>query len=534
MFMKGKRMELVMLGLVLFLALVLRVYRLDQIPPSLNWDEVAAGYNAYTIANFLRDESGVTLPLVFRSFLDDKHPVHIYTTALVVRVIGVSDFNVRLPAALAGVGVVLAIYLLGKIWFGTRVGLLSALFLAVSPYNIHFSRGLWETNFALFFYIFGLYLFFRGLKDRSMALVWGAVSFGLGSLSYHSSKVVVPATIVLLVVLYLPSLVKMKWKFIISLVIVGIFVGVFFLEPRLLGLARAEQNKFSDDLMQSTPLYKATNNQMLGWANVVYINYLKHFTWDYLVERGDLSPRNGTRVFGQFYLPEVLMAIAGLVIVVLRRSRVSLVILAWLLLSPLPSSVSAGAPSATRALFMMGVVQLLAAVGVEKIVSFVKYKKVVALALSVVVIVWGFLLYNYLSYYYTKYSSESAIDFQYGMKQIVEFVGGSPQYYLVYMTAERSQPYIFFLNYLKYPLPDFLRGAQYNLGKSRSYNLVSGFDKYNFGSWDIVGSPPDIYKLYILTPSEYDGLSRKREFEVVKLVKYPDGSDAYFLVSGEN
>ena len=73
---------------IVLLSIFLRFWKLDQIPASLNWVEVAAGYNAYTIANWGADEYGNKFPLVFKSFADDKHPVHIYLTAIVVKLFG--------------------------------------------------------------------------------------------------------------------------------------------------------------------------------------------------------------------------------------------------------------------------------------------------------------------------------------------------------------------------------------------------------------------------------------------------------------
>jgi len=135
--------------IIIFLSVFLRVYKLDQVPPSLNWDEIDAGYNAYTIANWARDEWGKFLPLTFTSFGDDKHPVHIYLTAPIVKLFGLSDFTTRLPGAIIGVLSVIVIFYLARILFKSElVALFSALFLAVSPYHLHFSRGLWEINFA--------------------------------------------------------------------------------------------------------------------------------------------------------------------------------------------------------------------------------------------------------------------------------------------------------------------------------------------------------------------------------------------------
>ena len=100
---------------------VLRFYRLDHNPPSLSWDEAAVGYNAFTIANWSRDEWGVRFPLVFESFEDYKHPVHIYVTALFVKLFGISDFVVRLPTAFLGVMNIILIYLVGATVFKKKL-----------------------------------------------------------------------------------------------------------------------------------------------------------------------------------------------------------------------------------------------------------------------------------------------------------------------------------------------------------------------------------------------------------------------------
>src|SRR3989304_8228782 len=136
------RIVKISLFLIIFLSIFLRVYKLDQVPPSLNWDEVDAGYNAYTIANWAKDEWGHFLPLVFTSFRDDKHPVHIYLTAPIVRLFGLSDFTARPSGAIVGILSVIVIFFLSRIFFKSDLAaLFSALFLAVSPYHLHFSRG---------------------------------------------------------------------------------------------------------------------------------------------------------------------------------------------------------------------------------------------------------------------------------------------------------------------------------------------------------------------------------------------------------
>ena len=57
-----ERKILILFLLIVFIAAFLRLYKLDSIPPALNWDEIDGGYNAYTIANWGKDEWGESQP----------------------------------------------------------------------------------------------------------------------------------------------------------------------------------------------------------------------------------------------------------------------------------------------------------------------------------------------------------------------------------------------------------------------------------------------------------------------------------------
>lgn len=542
-----RRQEIYLLIFVLILSFVLRVYKLDQVPPSLNWDEVAFGYNAYTIANWGKDEWGNSFPLVFSSFKDDKHPVIVYITAILIKVFGLSDYSARLPTALFGVLNVWLIFLLAKQLFKQNLtALFAALFLAVSPYNIHFSRGLWESNFALFFFMLGLYLFLKALENKPKLFPISIFSFGLSFFSVHASKIVVPPTVILLMMLNFKKIFYNKTYFIITLLSIVILIVLTLSDPRILGLSRIEQTRFSDQKIMSTELYKKTHFYYAGLLEVVFSQYRLHFTPEYLFLNGDQNPRNSPKKFGEFYIIDAPLLIIGLIYLLLLRSKITLIMLCWLFLAPIPSSLVAGAPSANRALFMMGSLPLIAGLGAGSILSWFR-GKIKSLILIFILILLSVQVFIFLNYYFNVYPKKDQHDWQYGMKQIVEFTKLHPEYNQVFVTDIRSQPYIFFLFYLKTPLPDYLNSVIFNnLEESKSYNLVSTFNGFYvaqngqpktvnlyFGGWDPIESMPNTGVLYVLSPSQYDGLRHKSEFSVKKLIRYPDGGDAFFLVSAK-
>ena len=121
---------------IVTLAAVLRFYQLGKNPPSLNLDEVAIGYNAYSILKTGMDEYGKRLPLVFRSHDDYKPPLYIYLSVPSIAASGLNPFAVRFPSALAGTLTVLLTYFLVRELFPRLKLSVFSFQLAKSP---HFS-----------------------------------------------------------------------------------------------------------------------------------------------------------------------------------------------------------------------------------------------------------------------------------------------------------------------------------------------------------------------------------------------------------
>jgi 4-amino-4-deoxy-L-arabinose transferase-like glycosyltransferase len=521
-----QKLTYLFLGLIVLLAGFLRLYKLDQIPASLNWDEVAAGYNAYTIANWGMDEYGNKFPTVFKSFADDKHPVHIYLTSIVVKIFGLTDFNIRATSAGIGVLSVIAIFFLAReLLKSDLAGLITALFFAVSPYHIHFSRGLWENNFALFFLIAGLASFYVGLRKKSYLLPIAFLFFGLSFFSYHSAKIVVPLVALLAVLMNVKHLLKLK-ILLVSSVLITLFFGILIIKDlRILGFARLGQTKFSEDQIKNAG----------GKYNLIFDNYKKHFTYSYLFEKGDQGPRASVKVAGQFYKIDLVLSLVGLIALILKKKWQAIsVILLWLVLSPIPSSVSSVDPSSIRGIFMIAPVLMLSAFGAYSLINIFSSRWLKVGVALVIAFFLGREVINYLNYYSKVYPVKEAIEWQYGMKEIVEYSNDNPNVYKMYVDNIRQQPYIYFLYYGKVSLPELLSTVRYDESQSKSFNTVLSFDKYQFGSWNIIESFPNEGIFYAVTPSYYTGLRHIQAFDVVKQIKYPDKSDAFYIVTGHS
>src|SRR3990172_10102 len=95
---------LALLGVITFIAVFLRLFNLGKTPIALEWDEVALGYDAYSIIQTGRDQFGHFLPINFRSLDDWKPPLYVYSSIPGIFLFGLNDFTVRLPSAVFGLG----------------------------------------------------------------------------------------------------------------------------------------------------------------------------------------------------------------------------------------------------------------------------------------------------------------------------------------------------------------------------------------------------------------------------------------------
>src|SRR5512146_453807 len=145
------------LGIVC-IAAFLRLWHFGGTPISPNWDEAALGYNAYSLLHTGRDEHGILLPFVLKSFGDYKPALYAYLTIPSILLFHLSVFSTRLPSAFMGIlAVFLTFFLTKELLFfvgkdtkrNTALSLLAMFLLAISPWHIQFSRVAFEANPAL-------------------------------------------------------------------------------------------------------------------------------------------------------------------------------------------------------------------------------------------------------------------------------------------------------------------------------------------------------------------------------------------------
>ncbi len=381
----------IILAFVLFLFLVSRIYKIADIPASVYWDEASIGYNAFSIATDLKDEWGDKLPLHFRAFGEFKLPVYIYSVAILVKVIGLNEYSVRLPAVLYSLGTIILVYFLTKkIMKDETTAILASFILSLSPWFFIFSRTGYEVTAGLFFFLLGTYLFSLIDKNKYLLLA-STLSFILSFYSYNSFRIIIPIWMILLFVYSSKEFLKNRKYFLVLLISLVIFllslIPVYRLYKFDSGGARFAQVEISSkcDFIK---------------------NYFSHFTPEFLFTKGDTNPRSQIPGHGQLYLFEIPLLIFGLVAILRSKKVIYFLPLILLLLAPIPAALTKESPHALRAILMAPMFAVISAIGIFWFKDNVK-------KVGTTVIVFSILFYylsfeSYITDFITKYNTESA------------------------------------------------------------------------------------------------------------------------------
>ncbi len=559
---------------VIIIALVagigLRVVRLDSMPPALSPDEACDGYDAYSILVTGRDHHGNFLPLMMQGFDDYRMPLFQYSLVPLVAVFGLKPAVVRLGAALWGIVDLVAITVLAGLMMGWPAAAAAALFGALSPWHLPFSRYGNEQTVASATITLGMLCFFLWLRRRRNSwLLLSAAVFGLSLYSYATTKAFLPLLIGLLIVLYWRELKAARLK---ALSAAAAIVMLFALPQAVLLLQHTAemQARFEPlslfHLIATCPRCDPEKASAVGHSLFYQLigfgaNWLSYFTPSFLFlvgDRGDHWTMIHPPGFGQL-LPEqaplILLALAA--IIGARRRRIALLLAAWLIVAALPAALTmplGAADPEARALptphvmidyparpspltpllvlshpdsrhdaLAMAPWILFSALGFVVLLEWTS--RMAALrAAAVGLILAGAIFHGarFVRYYFRDFPALAAPYDQYGIEQALRAVDKLDDgRQSIIITDRINQPYIYVLFFERYP-PAIFQQRRVPPGR-RSFGHIFGFGRYLFLDlkW-----PPFSYGHGIFVYAGQDTLPKPPACSI----RYPDGTVAYNIV----
>lgn len=546
-FLKDKRnFGKIILLLIIFLAAFLRLYRLGENPPSLNWDEISHGYNAYSILKTGKDEWGNGLPLIFRAYGDYKLPLYIYTSILPIALFGLKAFSIRFISALAGVGLVFLTYLITKkVTQKENFSLFASFLAAVSPWSLFVSRVALEANLAAFLFAAGVYFVLQWLENGK-GLTQLAIFWGLALYTYNSARILVP-----LLAIIVGAVVIKKRK--IRQSVFGGVLFLIFLIP-FVGQLSDQTGKARFDLV--TPLDQGTivrisekrtvsklppaitriiYNRPTYFAVEVIKNYLSNLSPNYLFFRGGSHYQFSQPDHELLYLVTAPFLLLGILRALLRKSGIEKLIVAWFFLGFLPSAITRDAPHVLRSLLILPSPMILVALGLKETLVGIGQKsrfkgKLILVILSLAVLVTFARWWQDYGQIYPKAYSWA---WQYGYQEAALFIKENfSKYDRIYFTKRYGEPHEFLLFYLKWNPSEYQNPKNKSWDYHANWYWVNGFDKFVFvNDWEIKYNvvcdlPPAKGKCLLVTsPGNFP-----KGWKKIKTINFLDGKAAFEIL----
>lgn len=457
---------------VIAASLFIRFWRFGEIPPGLNRDEASVGYTAYSLLKTGADEYGKPWPLSFQSFGDWKLPLYIYADIPLVAAFGLQDWVVRLPSALAGLGTLVVIFFLAQ---ELKVNsYLSVLILATLPWHLHFSRMWHEANTALLFLALAALFFLKGLRRPKLWLP--ATAFlALPLYTYHTHHLFIPLFLGLVIVLFRAELVK-NLRMSLAAGAVFLTMAAIIYAQTLTGSLTKSSISFLNDpvfihLQIEEPRVAAGNslvakliyNRPVIFSKTFLTNYFSSFTYNFLAVNGGNHPLYNLPQTGNIFRFEYLLLGVGLYFALRSRNRQLSLILLWLAIAPIASSLTkpdsfhtnvnfiTNTPNSGRLTPMIVPLVLIIAFGAEKIFSLLRknWQKNLLMLLGAGLLAQGLL--GFAGLYFGKFPALRAQYWGAGWQELVNFVNQPEnQNKIVVMPRPNYSPYIYFLFYSDY------------------------------------------------------------------------------------
>lgn len=496
---------------IIFLSFLLRVVAIDKYPVGLNPDEASFGYDAYSLLTTGRDQWGNPWPLSLQSFGDYKLPLYSYLAIPSVAIFGLNEFATRLPNALLGVLGVLGVFLMvDEIFKNRKLALVSALFLAISPWHVMLSRGAFEANLATSFIPFGVWLFYKGLQYKKI-MVFAALVFGLNLFSYHSARLITPIIVLVLIFLSrdklklntttLPSMVVKHWISSSTFAVFSIVAGwtmlssggarvsdVAIFNPTDRGQSVFERRNTGYILGLPDQISRIFSNKFTFTLDEFAKNYATYFSPQFLFTQGPTERTYGMIPgVGALYLIELVFILTAIWTITKNREWGKWkLLLYWLFLAAIPASLAKGGGyAANRASVMMPVIQIVSSYGLLSLLSCfktLKQEKLLKFSLfGVIFLSFVFFLENYL--YHAP--SDSASSMMYGRREMVqELKKIEGQYDKIVVSRSLSEPHIYFAFFNRWGPIDYQNQTQdWIRYKKEGRSFVDQLGQYSLGKY---------------------------------------------------
>ncbi len=490
----SKKISYLILAISTVISLFLHLYKLNEVPPCINADEVAFSYNAFSILKTGRDEYGAFLPLRFKSFEDYKLPLYTYLTVPIVAIFGLNDFSTRFLNIIIGISFIPLIYLLTKeVFRNEKTALIASFITSFNPGIYILIRHAHEGVLSAFFVLLTIFFLVRYLKTNSFySFLFANLSLLGASYSYQNGRIylffILLYESVILWQKYQKNSLRIFLKYIIFLGLIGfiaIYPDIRYSLNRVQNLAFYKSSGFRLRLTEYLTEHpnRLIHNKVVGSVQEVFNRYTLQLSPEFLLVSGDSNWRFGFPNLGLMTPIEYILFFVGVYYLFKNRERFRFLLLFILLISPLNNALTWQDASLIRSYVMLFPLLLIISYGIYNLYLASKNQRFKIFIFLGLFLVFTFFRLNAWDLYFNHYPKRAMTirAWQCGYRELVDYVKQNyDKYDKFYITDRHGQPYIFFLYYLKYDPVRYQRQAKISAPDRYGFGQVAKFDKFEF------------------------------------------------------
>lgn len=504
-----KHITLVLILIAMGISLMLHVAKLGQVPPCLNADEAAFGYNSYSILKTGRDEYGAFLPLRLKSFGEQKMPLYAFLAVPGIAILGLNDFSVRLPNIIIGVLFVPLMYLITREIFKKKeIALLACFITAFSPAVYIASRHAHEGVSSAFLVLLGFLFLLKWIRCKSNVFFLLTNAFFLFStFAYHSARIY----LLLFIGIQIFYIFKLKLnKALLFVLIATLFIP--FSVDMIYGTNRVNNLFFTNNEgfhLRLAEYLRENRNPLLynvgtqAFSEVIQ-RYARQISPDFLVVSGDLDQRFGFTNMGPITPLEYIFMFFGVAYLFLKKERYRYLLTLFLFTGPLINALTWRDPSLTRTyLFFFPLFLIVSYATYTFWETHAKTKKTRVIFILLFAVFYGFFLIRNWDLYLNHYPKrdQTRLSWQCGYRELTSFVKENyDKFDHFYITNALGQPYIYMLFYSQFDPKEYQKQAAISAPDKYGFGQVHKYDKFIFSISDL---PKDKKSVVIGIPEDF-------------------------------
>lgn len=496
---------------ILFLLIIfIYLYKIGDIPNGFFADEAEIGYKAYQLTH--GDSSFLITPFFYHHFNYVLGALPVYATSPFIAIFGLSEFSVRLSSVIYSTLTLIIIYLIFKklkisyIWQ-------SILLFSFTPIYFHISRINFGHMPSIFLLFLGFLLFLNLIEKPSLILIFAsALIIALSSYGYGAFMITSPVFITLVSIWYIFVYRQNGTKIKVILLFLVIFAFGFLPIPI----------SYFTNIDLRTRINEKKNNQPVSVRKTISSiikNYPKYYSIDYLFTKGEVDMPGGFvkrhSVQGNGILLSVTaLFFIGVFLYCLKTNKILNIPLPLFififLLYPISDILftDISKPPYTFAVFSFLSLCLPFLIGYGFEGLNIKKNKILIQIVNFVILIQVILFLNNYNNY-PLYSS-NYWGWQSGPKEIIAyFKTQTNNYDELYMTGYFNAPEIF----LKFYDPEH----------KCNNCFIGGSDRLNL----------EKKQLFAVRVEEINTFE-KIHFKIVKIVYYPDGKKAFYIIKASS